>query len=60
MNLVDCIIAWENLSDRIKIQQFRLFWPIMTNYQKQLWYVKVHDTYIYGDVDEMIGAFSGS
>jgi len=59
MNLVDCFIAWRNLSDRIKIQELKLFWPLMTNKQKQLWYIKVHNIHIFGDVDEMIGDLSG-
>lgn len=59
MSLVCKILEWQELEDRNSERlAFKVFWPIMTNVQKQEYYQRKHDFFICGDVDEIIGAFS--
>lgn len=55
INIVDLLIEWENLDQRDRM--WKVFWPIMSNTSKQLYYIKKHNTHIYGDVDKMIGSW---
>ena len=50
--IVELLIKWENLDQRDRM--WKAFWPIMSNANKQMYYIKKHNVYILGDVDEIL------